>query len=78
MQGIDISYAWDGTAEEDRAFHKLQPSSESPWGPSKQRKWLELLVLAAVDVVELTRELAMVKEAVAEVLVPPYQGRHQK
>ena len=64
--------------ERPQAFHKLQPSSESPWGPSKRRKWLELLVLAAVDAVEPAGELAVVVEAVAEVLVPPYQGRHQK
>ena len=59
-------------------FPKQQPSSESPWGPLKRRKWLELLVPAAVDAVETAGELALVEEAVAEVLVPPYQGRHQK
>jgi len=35
-------------------------------------------VLAAVDAVEPAGELAMAEEAVAEVLVPPYLGRHQK
>jgi len=35
-------------------------------------------VLAAVDAAEPAGELAVVEEAVAEVLVLPSQGRHQK
>jgi hypothetical protein len=35
-------------------------------------------MLAVRDAGETVDVLAVVKEAVAEVLVPPYQGRHQK
>ena len=88
MRGSDIFYASNGTVKEYQAVPKKQPLSERPWGPSKpnpskrslskQRKWLVLQVPATEDAVVMAGELAVAKEAVAEVLVLPYLGRHQK
>ena len=88
MRGSDIFYASNGTVEEYQAVPKKQPLSKRPWGPSKpnlskrslskQRKWLVLQVPAAEDAVVTVGELAVAEEAVAEGLVPPFQGRHLK
>ncbi len=47
-------------------------------GPLRQEKWLVLQALAMGDAVEMAGELVMAGEAVAEVPVLPFQGRHQR
>ena len=55
-----------------------EPLSNRPWGLRDEKKLLVLQAPAAGDAVKMAGEVAVAGEAVAEVPMLPFQGRHQR
>jgi hypothetical protein len=55
-----------------------EPSSDHPWGLQDEENWLKLQSLAVGDTLGMAGELDVAGEAVAEVPMLPFQGRHQR
>jgi hypothetical protein len=55
-----------------------EPLSDHPWGLQDKENWLKLQPPAAGDALGMAGELAVAGEAVAEVPMLPFQGRHQR